>query len=70
VLANPPIYAVRAGVGFRSTMDRAQTRRRRSSEDRPPAPPKGIKRKRAQARVLGFDRGRLYPLLPHGYALG
>jgi hypothetical protein len=48
----------------------AQTRRRRSSEDRPPAPPKGIKRKRAQARDLGFDRGRLYPLLPHGYALG
>jgi hypothetical protein len=36
----------------------------------PPAPPKGIKRKRAQARDLGFDRGRLYPLLPHGYALG
>jgi len=48
----------------------AQTRRRRSSEDRPPAPPKGVKRKRAQARDPGLDRGRLYPLLPHGYALG
>jgi hypothetical protein len=37
----------------------AQSRRRRSSEDRSPAPPKGIKRKRAQARDLGLDRGRL-----------
>jgi hypothetical protein len=48
----------------------AQTRRRRSSEDRPPAPSKGIKRKRAQVSDLGLDRGRLCPLLPHGYALG
>src|SRR5262249_17385081 len=47
----------------------AQTRRRRSSEDRPPAPSKGIKRKRAQVSDLGLDRGRLCPLLPHGYAL-
>src|SRR5262249_1886183 len=44
-------------------------RRRRSSEDRPPAPSKGIKRKRAQVSDLGLDRGRLCPLLPHGYAL-
>jgi hypothetical protein len=48
----------------------AQARRRRSSEDRPPAPPKRIKRKRAQVSDLGLDRGRLCPLLPHGFALG
>jgi hypothetical protein len=42
----------------------AQSRRRRSSEHRPPASPKGIKRKRAQASDVGLDRGR-----PHGYAL-
>src|SRR5262249_51223289 len=48
----------------------AQTRRRRSPKHRPPAPPKGIKRKRPQVSDLGLDRGRLCPLLPHGYALG
>src|SRR5439155_21948726 len=48
----------------------AQGRRRRSSEDHPPAPPKGIKRKRAQMSDLDLDRGRVYPALPHGYALG
>jgi hypothetical protein len=48
----------------------AQSRRRRSSEHRPPAPPKGIQRKRPQVSDLGLDRGRLCPLLPHGYALG
>jgi len=47
----------------------AQTRRRRSSEDRPPTPPKGIKRKRAQVSDLDLDRG-LCPLPPHGYAPG
>jgi hypothetical protein len=41
----------------------AQTRRRGSFKDRPAAPPNGIKRKRAQARDLGLDRGRLCPLL-------
>src|SRR5262249_13381759 len=46
----------------------AQPGRRRSSEARPPAPSKGIKRKRAQVSDLGLDRGRLCPL-PHGYAL-
>jgi hypothetical protein len=39
-------------------------------EHRPPTPPKGIKRKRAQVSDLGLNRGRLCPLLPHGYALG
>src|SRR5215510_12949761 len=48
----------------------AQSRGWRSSEHRPPAPPKGIKRKRAQVSDLRLDRGRLCPLLPHGYALG
>ena len=48
----------------------AQDRRRRSSEHRPPAPPKGITRKRAKLSDLGLDRGRLCPLLPHGYVLG
>jgi hypothetical protein len=48
----------------------AQSRRRRSSEDHPPPPPQGIKRKRPQVSDLGLDRGRLCPLLPHGYALG
>jgi hypothetical protein len=48
----------------------AQSRRRRSSEDHSPASPKGIKRKRAQMSDLGLDRGRVCPLLPHGYALG
>jgi hypothetical protein len=48
----------------------AQSRRRRLSEHRPPAPPKGIERKRAQARDLGLDCGRLYTLVLHGYALG
>src|SRR5262249_44516971 len=43
----------------------AQSRGRRSSEHRPPAPPKGIKRKRPQVSDLGLDRGRLCPLLPH-----
>jgi hypothetical protein len=46
----------------------AQSRRRRSSEHRPPASPKGMKRKRTQASDLDLDRGRLYRL-PHGYAL-
>ena len=44
--------------------------RGKSSEHRPPAPPKGITRKRAQVSDLGLDRGRLCPLLPHGYVLG
>jgi hypothetical protein len=48
----------------------AQSRRRRSSKHPPPAPPKGIKRKRTQVSDLGRDRGRVCPLLPHGYALG
>jgi hypothetical protein len=44
----------------------AQSRRRRSSKHRPPAPPKGIKWKRADARNLGLDRRRVGPVLPHG----
>ncbi len=48
----------------------AQTRRRRSSEHHPPAPPKGIKRKCRDAGDLSLDRGRVCPVLPHGYALG
>src|SRR5258707_619338 len=48
----------------------AQTRRRRSSEPHPPAPPKGIKRKCRDAGDLSLDRGRVCPVLPHGYALG
>jgi hypothetical protein len=48
----------------------AKTRMRRSPEDRTPAPSKDIKRKRAQVSDLGLDRGRLCPLLAHGYALG
>src|SRR5205807_3290721 len=48
----------------------AQSRRRCSSEHHPPAPPKGIKWKRPDARDLGLDRGRVGPVLPHGYALG
>jgi hypothetical protein len=44
----------------------AQTRRGRSSEDRPPAPLKGIKRKRPQASDLGLDRGRVCHRLAHG----
>jgi hypothetical protein len=48
----------------------AQSRRRRSSEHGLPAPPKCIKRKRPDASDLGLDRGRVWPLLPHGYPLG
>jgi hypothetical protein len=48
----------------------AQTGRRRSPEDRPPTPPKRIKRKRAQVSDFGLDRGRICPLLPHGYGRG
>jgi len=48
----------------------AQSRRRRSSERRLPTPPKGIKRKRVQARNLRLDLSLVCPLLPHGYALG
>jgi hypothetical protein len=48
----------------------AQTRRRRSSEDHPPLPPKSVNGKRPKVRDLGLDRSRLSPLLPHGYALG
>jgi hypothetical protein len=48
----------------------AKGRRRRSSEYRPPASPKGINTQRANARDLGLDRGRICQLLVHGYALG
>jgi len=44
----------------------AQSRRRRSSEDHLPTPPKGMKRKRPQVSDLGLDRSRLCPLPPHG----
>ena len=47
-----------------------QTGRRRSPENGPPAPPKRIKRKRAQVSDFGLDRGQLCPLLPHGYERG
>jgi hypothetical protein len=48
----------------------AQTRSGRSSEHGPPAPPKGIKRKRSDAINLDRDRGRVCHLLAHGYAIG
>jgi hypothetical protein len=35
-----------------------------------PAPPQGINGKRAQVRNLSLDRGRVAPVLAHGYALG
>jgi hypothetical protein len=48
----------------------AQTRRGLAAEHRPPAPPKRIRRKRADARDLGRNRGRLCHRLAHGYARG
>jgi hypothetical protein len=48
----------------------AQGRTWRSSERRPPAPANGITCKRRDARNLGLDRGRVAPVLAHGYALG
>ena len=47
----------------------AQTRGRCASEFCPPASPKGIERKRADASDLGRDRGLLGQRLAHGYAL-
>src|SRR5229473_1841790 len=44
----------------------AQSRRRRSSEDHPPAPPKGIGAQRPETRDLSLDRGRVRLVLPHG----
>src|SRR5256885_12609611 len=48
----------------------AHTRGRYPTALLPTAPPKGIKWKRPDARDLGRDRGRVGPVLPHGYALG
>src|SRR5256885_7449358 len=48
----------------------AHTRGRYPTALLPTAPPKGIKWKRPDARDLGLDRGRVGPVLPHGYALG
>src|SRR5438094_3558159 len=41
-----------------------------SSEDHAPVAPKRVKRKRAQMRNLGLDRGRVCRVPPQGYALG
>src|SRR5262249_34489078 len=48
----------------------AQRRTRRSSDTHAPAPPQGVNGKRAQVRNLGRDRGRVWRVPPHGYALG
>src|SRR5437763_1470050 len=44
----------------------AQTGRGRAAELRPPAPPKRVQRKRADAGDLGRDRGRVRHRLAHG----
>jgi hypothetical protein len=44
----------------------AQSRRRHPSEDRPPAPPKGIQRKQQDARDFGLDGGGVCQAPPHG----
>jgi hypothetical protein len=46
----------------------AQTRRRLAAEHRLPAPPKRIRRKRADASDLGRNRGHVCHRLAHGYA--
>ena len=48
----------------------AQTRRGLAAEYRPPAPPKRIRRKRADAHDLGRNRGQVRHRLPHHGALG
>src|SRR5262249_3878640 len=48
----------------------AQFCRRGSSEGHSPVSPKGVKRKRAQTRNIGLDRGRVCRGAPHGSALG
>src|SRR5258708_26513944 len=60
----------RAASHLPSRQALAQSRGRGAPKHHPPAPPKGIKRKRADVSDLGLDRRRVCRVLPHGYVLG